>query len=359
MCRIACKIGGIVVGKKAMPRRKKLSVEEPNEQQEAAVEIVQTEERASVPIEKEKAERDEPTTEETGVVPVEAELITEGEDAPLSGEEKELLLQLERQIEDSFYAAATALRAINEKRLYRESYRTFTEYCESRFGFKRRQAYHYIEAANVTDTLAKSARAVHVLPTTEYQIRPLSTIKDPEKQVEVWMRAVEKAGGRAPSHEIVKEVKQEILGNGTSPKPPSNPLQEGDVCVIKRSTDALLSDRAGFWGVVTEEAGETVTLELFDRTVPKVAITDVVPLKLSKKEEKERAELLSRLKAIYEGVGVGEDALVPIFRHFGTLTARATLTRFEKKLLSFLERQFKDAKMETDDGDSPPQDASE
>ena len=65
---------------------------------------------------------------------VEAEVIPEQE-SPLSEQEREDLDRLEAQIRSAVWSAAKALWEINTRRLYRERYKTFDDYCQAQFQF--------------------------------------------------------------------------------------------------------------------------------------------------------------------------------------------------------------------------------
>jgi hypothetical protein len=270
---------------------------------------------------------------------------------PLSPEEQERFFALDRQVEESFLSAARALREINERRLYRDSYSTFEDYVRDRFDFTKRLAYYYIDAANIADNLsANSELKVHILPTSETQVRPLKTLS-PDDQREVWRKAVEKAEGRAPSGALVRETREELFSSDKDGKIPQ--LKEGDVCVI-HSTDPILSDRKGYWGIVDSvESDGTLTLSLYDRTaVDDVSPKELAPLPFSAKEKRERKKLLSRLHTIDEGLGDGDRAVALLMRHFGTLKARA-LTPIEEDIVKLLERKARDQTKEMGDEEHP------
>ena len=101
-------------------------------------------------------------------------------------------------------------RLLRDKRLYRSTHRTFEEYARARFGFNRSRSYQFIDAATVVDNL-KCPRFVGILPTSEWQIRPLTSL-EPDQQRQVWQEAVEKAGGKIPSGRIVKSIVQQKFG---------------------------------------------------------------------------------------------------------------------------------------------------
>jgi hypothetical protein len=132
-------------------------------------------------------------------------------DRSLSIEEKQELLSLERTVERGFYLAGLALKQLRDRRLYRESYATFENYCRDRFDFTRATAYYLIGAASVVENL-KCQQFVDIFPTKESQCRPLMTLS-PEKQKQIWQRAIEQANGKVPSARIVKKVIDEIEGN--------------------------------------------------------------------------------------------------------------------------------------------------
>lgn len=99
--------------------------------------------------------------------------------------------RLELKVERAFYEAGAALRELRDKRLYRNTHKTFEEYCRDRFGYHRRHSYQLINAAAVVENLcAISAQkdlktiGIQVLPTSEYQIRPLVQL-EPTEQIEV------------------------------------------------------------------------------------------------------------------------------------------------------------------------------
>ena len=71
----------------------------------------------------------------------------------LTEEEREERERLEKIVEKSFYSAGKALKDLRDKKLYRDQYPTFEEYCRVRFGFQRRHPYQLINAAAVVDNL--------------------------------------------------------------------------------------------------------------------------------------------------------------------------------------------------------------
>ena len=128
----------------------------------------------------------------------------------LSEAEKAERDDLERTVQQAFLVAGQALKALRDKRLYRETHATFESYVRDRFDFTKRAAYYLIDAHEVVNNL-KSEQFVHtnigtnILPTKESQCRPLAKLS-PERQREVWRNAVDKAKGKVPSARLVKEA---------------------------------------------------------------------------------------------------------------------------------------------------------
>jgi hypothetical protein len=69
----------------------------------------------------------------------------------------------------AFWEIGLALGQIQEKRLYRQNYKTFEEYCISRWEMSRRSAYQLIEAASIHQNVRHGAQ---ILPANEHQARP-------------------------------------------------------------------------------------------------------------------------------------------------------------------------------------------
>ena len=75
-----------------------------------------------------------------------------------------------------------ALLRIRDERLYRETHKTFEQYCKERWGMARNYANKQIAAAQVAATLG----TVVPIP-TERVARELAPLKDkPEAVAEVW-----------------------------------------------------------------------------------------------------------------------------------------------------------------------------
>lgn len=103
----------------------------------------------------------------------------------LSISEQQKLEQNEIIIEKglgTFYEVGSALLDIRDNKLYRQTHKTFEEYCQVRWDMSKPRAYQLMETVGVIDNLST---IVDVLPQTESQIRPLTQL-EPEAQQIVW-----------------------------------------------------------------------------------------------------------------------------------------------------------------------------
>ena len=128
----------------------------------------------------------------TATITVSAVEVTE-----LTQEEQSDRLHLERKVERAFFEAGKALIELRDRRLYRSTHKTFDEYCLDRFGYNRSRSYQLVDAAVIVDNLQKCPQIVDILPTAEGQVRPMTKL-EPQEQQEVWLTAVELAGGKVP-----------------------------------------------------------------------------------------------------------------------------------------------------------------
>ena len=89
----------------------------------------------------------------------------------------------------TFVEVGNALKDIRDRRLYREGFGRFEDYCRTEWDIDRTYAHRLIESAEVVEVLSIGNK-----PKTESQARPLTQLDAPENQVEAWERAV----GRLP-----------------------------------------------------------------------------------------------------------------------------------------------------------------
>ena len=106
----------------------------------------------------------------------------------LTTEERSKLDALEKIItkgKRSFVEVGLALAEIKEAKLYRQTHRTFAEYCESKWGFGRKYAYEIIRGAETVEALPENVR--HALQNPR-QADALASVPE-AKRVEVLEQA--------------------------------------------------------------------------------------------------------------------------------------------------------------------------
>lgn len=90
----------------------------------------------------------------------------------------------------SFLEVGMALKEIRDKRLYRQQYDTFEEYCIVRWELSRPRAYELCAASEVMTDLSANAD-IGLLPENEAQARPLTRLKVVEDRQRAWAMASE------------------------------------------------------------------------------------------------------------------------------------------------------------------------
>jgi hypothetical protein len=226
----------------------------------------------------------------------------------LSQSEQSDRLHLEHQVERAFYEAGKALRELHSRKLYRNTHKTFEEYCQDRFGFERRHPYRLIEATKVVDNLRKmcpnwtqnemvtltiSSDSEQILPTNESQVRPLVSL-EPEVQRTAWELSVQEAGGKVPSARLVQSVVDKIQ----QPTKLTNPYKIGEVCQIIAKNNPLLKNKGGCWGIITHVNEHSCTITTRDGEYS-VRIENLKYLEYSDAECQYMQDLCQRLKRLH------------------------------------------------------------
>ncbi len=247
---------------------------------------------------------------------------------PLSEDEKKDLERLEAQVKSAFLAGAKALWEINSRRLYREKYETFENYCKEQFKLSPRYIYYQVKFGQVINALEQSEQTVQILPQSEYQVRPLSKLKSETAQVDAWLEAVEKAGGKPPSFPVVEEVVREKLTSATSTKQKKEELDDKEFCRLKGQLAQVL----------TSEDDEYL-VKNWDNSEDTVNSSELQKLSISKRS-------LSRVQAYFDQLGT-TSTLVERSQERTATTVLAVLakvglppTELETKLLKCLEREL-------------------
>jgi hypothetical protein len=134
------------------------------------------------------------------------------------------------------WEVAAALADIREQKQYLEAgHKTFEEYCEQKWNFKRNYANKLIQGVEVfdnvrdnlnkeVDNLGTSVPKPVQLPETEWQARAVrQATDDPQEQAEVWTQAVEDAGGEQPTAPQIKQAAAKVTASKTAPPPREQP----------------------------------------------------------------------------------------------------------------------------------------
>ena len=133
--------------------------------------------------------------------------------APLTAEEKIRLRQLELEIERNltgFIKCGRALLEVRESRLYREKYKTFSEYCRERFALARSTADQICRSTQVFETLLGSGLQISET-TPELTLRPISQLPGGDLQTQAWrLSGLVAPEGKSPSHTVTSKVARMI-----------------------------------------------------------------------------------------------------------------------------------------------------
>jgi len=138
--------------------------------------------------------------------------------ASLTTREQRELGRAERTIArglKSFLEVGLALKGIRDKKLYRQHYDTFEEYCIRRWELSRPRAYELCAASEVVEDLSANAD-IPLLPENEAQTRPLTRLKDPAQWRRAWHTAVKLAAAekRPVTARDTEEGVRRLDGNG-------------------------------------------------------------------------------------------------------------------------------------------------
>ncbi|BAY73270.1 hypothetical protein NIES23_60980 (plasmid) [Trichormus variabilis NIES-23] len=249
----------------------------------------------------------------------------------LTPEEQSDRLHLERKVERAFFEAGKALAELRDRRLYRSTHKTFEEYCRERFGHSRRQSYLLMDAAVVFDNLVEICDQIdHKLPTVEGQVRPMTKL-EPQEQQEVWLKAVELAGGKVPTGRIVKDMVQRIMERTQVP----NTYQVGEVCQIVVKDNSELRGKGGYWGIVSAVNEFSCTVRVWNGEYT-IGLQHLKSFNYLPQECEQMLLICDRISQVYSSEL--EESVQKFLESLGKLN-RAYLTVLEEKLLSVLESE--------------------
>ncbi|QLE45558.1 hypothetical protein FD723_35360 (plasmid) [Nostoc sp. C052] len=250
----------------------------------------------------------------------------------LTEQEESDRLHLERRVERAFFEAGKALTELRDRRLYRSTHKTFEEYCRDRFGHSRRQSYLLMDAAVVFDNLLEKCDPLdHILPTNERQVRPMTKL-EPEQQQEVWVKAVEQAGGKVPPARIVKNVVQQIMERTQVP----NTYQIGEVCQILAKDNPELRGKGGCWAIVSVVNNFSCSMRMWDGE-HRVGLQHLKSFNYLPQECEQMQVICDRINRVYSDSL--EETVKSLLQSLGKLN-RPYLTAVEEKLLNVLESEY-------------------
>jgi hypothetical protein len=155
----------------------------------------------------------------------------------LTAPERTDLRKLCKIVEDGlgkFIEVGSALLEINERKLYRETHKTFEAFASEKFGISKSHAYRMIEAAEIRADLSPiwGQSPIAAAINTEGQLRELGRVGS-EALPDIVEKIAEKceAEGCKPTAKVIKSVVDETLGK-TKPEPkPVKPEPEQDSVV--------------------------------------------------------------------------------------------------------------------------------
>ncbi|MEH2002594.1 MAG: hypothetical protein V7L00_28315 [Nostoc sp.] len=260
----------------------------------------------------------------------------------LSQEEQSDRLHLERRVERAFFEAGKALTELRDRRLYRSTHKTFEEYCRDRFGHSRQQSNYLIAAAGVYENLTTigcqnvanenlTTNGSQILPTSERQVRPMTKL-EPQEQQEVWLRAVELAGGKVPTGRIVKDVVQRIMERTQVP----NTYQIGEVCQIIVKDSPELRGKGGCWAIVSAVNDFSCNVKMWDGEYA-VGLQHLKSFNYLPQECQQIQVICDRINRVYSR-GL-EESVQRFLESLGRLN-RAYLTDLEEKVLGLVELEI-------------------
>lgn len=263
-----------------------------------------------------------------GVEAIEVEVIQSSR--PLSEEEVRDRERLERTVERAFYQAGSALQELRDRRLYRDGYDSFEDYCRGRFGHSRQKANYLITGAAIYRTL--SAANCPLLPSSEYQVRPLAVLA-PQQQPTVWNEAVAEAGGKTPDHRVVRETVGKYRDKGKA-----NVFEVGEVVGILAKDNPRLKGKNNCWAIVTAVHPRSCDLRLHDGAIDLVKIEYLKELGYTEGDCQTVRRLCDRLSRLREGEEL-EDTALAFLGILGKLQ-RPYLSELEEGMLTMLEKYY-------------------
>jgi hypothetical protein len=171
------------------------------------------------PVEDRQSAQAEPVDQSDQAPPVPEAKLDVQEDTLLTESERQELESCERHIghlREAAFLSGSSLKTIQEKRLYREEYRTFERYCEAKLKMSAQNAYRLIDAAKIITVIQESHQfGDENLPNCESHVRPLADGLVEDQWLNAWQQVIEEADGDQVTGTLVKKVVNKITGNKT------------------------------------------------------------------------------------------------------------------------------------------------
>nr|NDJ26317.1 hypothetical protein [Nostoc sp. B(2019)] len=152
------------------------------------------------------------------------------------------------------------------------------------------------------------------------------------QQIEVWQRAVQKAGGKVPSARIVTDVVQRIMERTRIP----NTYQIGEICQILAKDNPELRGKGGCWGIVSQVNEFSCTVKTWNGEYS-VGLQHLKSYDYLPAECEQMREICDRISRVYSSAL--EESVQKFLEMLGKLN-RAYLTVLEEKVLSLLESEI-------------------
>jgi hypothetical protein len=178
----------------------------------------------------------------------------------LSAEQEQLLQVCEgkvRTIWHDYVEAGLALGEIRDGRLYRNDFRSFEQYCQQRWEFKRGKGDYLIAAARMRRRIADTPGIPQ--PERESQLRPLFAVSLADAEL-AWQYASQVSGGRPITARLVKRAVKELqlpLVKAKSIPLPSRQSKREIRRMVAETMQALL-------GLITQRADHSALLQNYE-----------------------------------------------------------------------------------------------
>ena len=238
--------------------------------------------------------------------------------------------RLEAVIIGAVWSAGKALQQLRDQKLYRDTHTSFERYCREQFGHSRSLSDYLIAGANIYENL--TTNRCQILPTTEFQVRPLGVLENSD-QVVAWEKAVEIANGKVPTHRIVKQVVREMTRDEKD-----NPFELGEVVGIMSLDNPDLKGKNGCWAIVTGLSKNTCDLQTWDSELEGVEIEFLQELEYTEEDCQTIQKLHGRISRLQKGSEL-EGTAKGVLRLLGKIE-RPYLTPLEEEMLKLVEKVY-------------------